>query len=97
MKLDHDYPVLANFLGSEFPDADLEGLSDEEVVKRYAYRVSLKLLSQVIEEGKALLAAKAFPDEEIGYEANRYFSCPEAARQWLAGILQIFESTEPDK
>lgn len=93
MKLDQQYPELANFLGSEFPDADFEGLSDEEVVKRYTFRVSPKLRYRVIEKGKALLAEKAFPGEEVGREANRYFSDSEDARQWLAMIIQILEST----
>ena len=93
MKLDQQYPELANFLGSEFPDADLEGLSDEEVVKRYAFRASPKMRSRVIEKGKALLAEKVFPREEISYEANRYFSDSEDARQWLTMIIQILEST----
>jgi hypothetical protein len=88
------YPDLANFISSEFPDADLEGfVSDEDVVKCYVLRVSHDVRVRIIEQGKSLLEQIVFfPWETIRQAANRYFSSEAEARQWLTMIIQCLES-----
>jgi hypothetical protein len=82
------YPDLHNFLGGCFPDADLEGLGDTEIAEEFALLDSdASLRRRVLEQGELLLALEPFPWEAVRDEANRHFTGPEGAREWLQSIL----------
>ncbi len=74
---------LANFLGSWFPDADLEGLSDGEIVVQFVRVASAAEVSVVREQLDALLTSGEFDLDEIGNEANRYFRSRAECEAWL--------------
>jgi hypothetical protein len=85
------YPALTNFLGSWFPDADLEGRSDAEAAKAFA-GVDPDEKSLVARQAREILKLEEFPWQEVGFEANRYFENEEQARSWLSDILRILEN-----
>lgn len=80
------YPVLWNFLGCWFPDADLENLTDEEVVTDFLNVRDKEMEMQVLKEMKSLLIEDNFPCDEISDQANRYFESEEECRSWLEEI-----------
>ena len=82
------YPDLSNFLGACFPDADLEDLSDTEVAEEFAlFSSSPEDRRLVLEQGSLLLALEPFPWKAVGDEANRYFTGPVEAKEWLSSVL----------
>jgi hypothetical protein len=87
------FPTLANFLGSSFRDADLEGLTDDAVARRDVSESGPEERLRIIEQGKALLSDRDFPYEEVGRRANRYFRDVEEARRWLTRILAAVEAS----
>src|SRR5437016_1472002 len=86
------YPALWQFLVANFPDADLEGLKDEEAARRYAASANPEERASAVAEGRALMAAEPFPWQAVGEEANRRFSGPGEARLWLHSMLRIVEA-----
>jgi hypothetical protein len=86
------YPTLANFLGAWFPEADLDGSSDEQVAKEFAGTVSAIELAKTIEEGRLLLGEVELPLAMLSRESNRRFPGPEAAREWLRRLIHILEA-----
>ncbi len=94
MSLDQRYPHLANFLGTWFPDADLEGKSDTEVARQFAESVRPEERKAAIKQGKDLLNSAPFPWKEISRESNRCFANAEEAKHWLSAVLEVVESPE---
>lgn len=89
MPFREDYPKLSNFLGSWFPDADLEEMSDEEVARKFKSISNAVERDAVLEEGERLLRQTALPLEEVEDEANRSFEDEDDARRWLSSVLSI--------
>lgn len=87
MKFADQYPDLANFLGAWFPDADLEGRTDEEVCRAYLQTVSAPQLEAVVVQAGHLLADGSASWEDVGREANRSFRDADEARQWLTAVV----------
>jgi hypothetical protein len=80
---------LYGFLAGEFAAADLDGLSDAEIVRRTATPEATPWLRLVLASGRAMLAAHPFPWRKIASYANRTLANEEAARQWLGEILDL--------
>lgn len=85
------YPELFQFFGGYFPDADLEGITDEEVVSRYISDCNASERSKLELEN----ATKELEDlinnineywQEVGEEANRYFRTSDEVLEWLEMI-----------
>jgi len=88
MKLRDNYTKLANFLGSWFPDADLEGLDDSEVILEFLRTPNKEEHESVYLELESLLGAPGpMPWKEVGEEANRHFEGEAECRQWLRDRL----------
>lgn len=77
---------LANFLGSWFPDADLERRSDAEVVQEFTRVTSISELGLVLRQLEDLLASGSFDPEDVSQEANRYFGDRAECEEWLNEI-----------
>ena len=95
MSISNDYPKLANFLGSWFPDSDLEGLSDEEIVNDFVKKSRRKYVYDVLAEFESLLRLETIPHDDIGKEANLYFDGEEDCLKWIKEIeLYLKESLD---
>jgi hypothetical protein len=88
MNFQCDYPRLFQFFVGYFPDADLDGLSDEEVVTNYValfsksekWRMDLEELKR---ELASLINNIDSYWQEVGDEANRHFTNSDDALIWL--------------
>ena len=86
---------LDQFLATEFPDADLEGLNDKQVVNRYVrmfwdevYPEHLKII--ILEIGEVIpQIAKYLGD--ISESSNRYLPTPEDGIEWLTMVRTELE------
>lgn len=88
MNFTNDYPRLFQFFAGYFPDADLDDLTDEEVVRNYNSDCnnserSKTELQQLKADLTRLMANIGHYWKEVGEEANRYFTGPDEARVWL--------------
>ena len=86
-----EYPRLANFLGCWFPDADLEGATDGEVVATFVQVSSRREVEACVAEGERLLKCAEFPYREVAKEANRHFGDEEDGRRWFTGIMGLLK------
>lgn len=80
------YKELANFLGAWFPEADMEGLTDEQVVSQFSRVAPSVEIAAVRQQLDDILSSGDYNPEEIGREANRYFSSREECASWLQSI-----------
>jgi len=83
---------LFSFLAAEFADADLDGKSDEELVRDCVQTGLADWHRGIIAEGLALLNVPNFPWCKVGDYANRYFETETEAREWLTTILEGLET-----
>jgi hypothetical protein len=79
------------FLASEFADADLEGKTDEEVVRSCISPLLRQWHSTILAQGRAALASSAFPWREVADYANRDLRSEEAVAEWLTAMLDLLE------
>lgn len=94
MRLREEYPKLANFLGTWFPDADLEGLDDPDVIANFLQTPNLDEHNAVRDELKKLLnECRTLPYDDIGQEANRYFESEDECRAWLVMLSNELTSS----
>ena len=91
MKQESSDSDLFSFLAAEFADADLDGKSDEEVVRGCAQYSLADWHRGIIVEGRALLSTPNFPWQQVGDYANRYFETETEAREWLTNVLEVLE------
>ena len=85
-----EYEEFWNFLGSWFPDADIEGVdSDEEVVRNFLATGNTEKINTVRTQCGQVMAMDALPIEKITTEANRYFSDERECRAWLKEIASV--------
>jgi hypothetical protein len=87
---------LLNFWGAWFPDADLEGFSDPEVVQEYRRTLSDEERIKVAAQCGEILSQERLPLELIAECAWREFDTQEEAREWLLMIKQGLESPDQD-
>ncbi len=89
MLISNRYPELSMFLGF-FPDADLEGLTDEEAARKFCTEMDAEDRRDAMAQGRDLLENEdtAYIDA-VGRYANRHFENRAAAREWLNGVLQV--------
>lgn len=86
MAFSDEFPQLSNFLGSWFPDADLEGLSHEEIVAEYLESVSSERYGAVTSELDRLLGREKVSFRDVSDESNIYFDNEPECRKWLEQI-----------
>jgi hypothetical protein len=73
-----------NFIGSWFPDADLEGVSDDQhVVRNFLDTKNARKIEQVRCGCDEMLALPKLPMDRIMAEANRHFETETQCREWL--------------
>lgn len=87
MKNLEKFPTLSGFFSAWYPDADLEGLDDREVVKAYLKTVSDQERSNSILECEQLLLMSPLPLKEIADQAWRLFPNEAECRAWLEIVL----------
>lgn len=88
MSLRNDCPALANFLGSWFPDADLDEMDDLDVVARFRSVSSDSQIQAIRAELAVALGDVNRYWIDVGREANRYFENPLEAEEWLRGLVR---------
>jgi hypothetical protein len=79
---------LRNFLGAWFPDADIEGLGDKEVVESFLNTPNKQEHGAVRHELAELLRLVDLPVETISKEANRHFESDAECRRWLEQVAE---------
>ena len=91
MLISNRYPELSMFFGF-FPDADLEGLTDEGAARKFCAEMDDEDRRDALAQGRDLLENPdtAYIDAVERY-TNRHFKDREAARRWLGGVLQVLE------
>ena len=73
-----------NFLGSWFPDADLEGvLDDQQVVRNFLATKNARKIEQVRSGCAEVLVMPKLPMDRIIDKANRHFETEDQCRDWL--------------
>jgi len=92
MPLNSAYENLYSFLAAEFADADLEGKSDQEVVRSCPTPELVNWHRTIINEGRTALNSSSFPWRKVADYANRYFESEEEAKKWLIEILNLLEN-----
>ncbi len=93
MNFKEHYPKLFQFFAGYFPDADIDDLTDEEVVSNYIADCNKpeKSKNELIEtknELNFLIENVENYWQEIGQESNRYFATSADALEWLKMIKQ---------
>ncbi len=90
INLQEKHPLLFDFFAGYFPEADLDGLTDEQVVDQFI----LNNNNEIIEKTKKELISIDFNDKfllnVITNEANRYFETTEDILDWLNMISKKF-------
>lgn len=91
MNFDDKYPDLFQFFAGYFPEADLDGITDEEVVDNFCAKNPEDLpiavsqqLRQLINDNETWPAAL-----EV---ANRYFESREQTEEWMLMILRYLDA-----
>ncbi len=90
--IETDYERLFNFLGSWFPDMDLEGVTEEDIVMEYKKTVPSSEIQKMIVEAEEVLDEIEDYWKKIEYETNLYFETPEQAATWLKKIIDLLKS-----
>jgi len=85
------YERLFNFLGSWFPDMDLEGISEKDIVEEYKKSVSKGEIQAMIFEAKGVLNEIEKYWRKMEHETNLYFENPDEAFLWLKLIVKLLE------
>ncbi len=90
INLQEKHPLLFDFFAGYFPEADLDGLTDEQVVDQFI----LNNNNEIIEKTKKELSNIDFNDKFllniITNEANRYFETTDEILNWLKMISNKF-------
>jgi hypothetical protein len=82
-----EYANFWNFLGSWFPDADLEGIDDDQqVVRNYVAINDHRDIALVRQQCTKVLKLSELPVEHISSQANRYFESESECRAWLTMV-----------
>ncbi len=79
------YPELFQFFAGYFPEADLDGLTDDQVVQGYIKESPSELINEVQKELGLLLSDESSWGD-AAMEANRHFEKNEELRQWLERV-----------
>lgn len=87
MNLSKKYPQLANFLGAWFPDADLEGKADLDVVGDFASKTAHDQVLVIVDQATEVCKAMEVYWRDVSRESNRIFGSSSEASAWLAGIV----------
>ena len=91
MSIVNQLPTLFSFIAAWYPDADLEGMDDREVVRAYLKTVTTNERAKAISECKQLLEVSPLPLQVIADQAWRLFPSDAECRVWLEMILQELE------
>lgn len=86
MSLSQEYTNLSQFLTGYFPDADLDELTDEQVVHEFVSSNPQEIVMVTKNELEKIIEENTFFDE-IGFLANRYFKNQDEVLEWLETIL----------
>jgi hypothetical protein len=86
------FKELLDFWMAYFPDADLEGLSDPEVVREYLGAATAAERIKVIAQCDEILSQELLPLELLAKHAWRVFDTQVEAREWLGMIKRELEA-----
>lgn len=85
-------PELHAFFSTYFPDTEND--LDAKTTQAFVSATSSERVEQVAAQLKRLIDDPEFPLEEIGTEANRWFSDTDEARAWAHTLLTVLEGAE---
>jgi hypothetical protein len=86
-----NYERLFNFLGSWFPDMELEGETEESITREYKESVSSEEVQAMIFEAEAVLNEIEKHWKRIEHETNLYFEGSRQAYIWLKRIVEYLK------
>jgi len=90
MSLEEKHPVLFQFFAGYFPEADLDGLTDAEVVTDFKQKNPQKVIQET-QTALAKISKEETVLQAIADEANRYFEAIDAAWDWVQMIRTELE------
>lgn len=85
----HD--ALYGYLAGQFADADLLGLTDEQAAVDGLTPETKAAYSEVLAQGRAVLATHPFDWRRVSDYANRIFKNDEDARRWLTRMMDLLD------
>lgn len=85
----HD--ALYGYLAAQFADADLLGLTDEQAAMDGLTQETKAAYSDVLDQGRAVLASRPLDWRRVSDYANRIFKNEEDARQWLTRMMDLLD------
>lgn len=92
MKLQDTNPLLFDFFAGYFPDADLDGLTDKEVVFLFTDNNPHEVILKTEEALDTLKSNDVYLLNTIAKEANQYFETPEEIWEWIQMIKTALNS-----
>ena len=92
--MNNKYETFFNFLGSRFPDMDFEGMSDEDVVKKYKQTINAAELCIVVAEAQEVRQRVEQYWKVIIKETNLYFKNYSEASLWLDSIISLLKKKD---
>ncbi|UII26197.1 hypothetical protein LVD15_23305 [Fulvivirga maritima] len=93
MTFEQKYPFTFQFFASYFPEADLDGLTDQEVVHQFTQQNPPEVIQQTLDELHLLINDNSSWPEALS-TANRYFPNNSEIQSWLEMIKnQLIERT----
>ena len=92
--MNNKYEKLFNFLGCWFPDMDLEGLTEKDIVKNYKQIIDKRNLSVVIAQAEEVKNKIEDYWEVIREETNVYFEDHNEALLWLDSIINLLKEND---
>ncbi len=90
--LENKYPFLFQFFAGYFPEADLEQLTDSEIVYNYLQDNPEDIISHTLSEILQVLHDTSYWPE-ITIEVNRYFQDDQEIKEWLEMIALQLQRT----
>lgn len=87
----HNYPELKAFLSETLSNIEADRGAEREAVSDLASRISSDELAVVAGQVRALKESDSRV-EDLGMEANRWFSSPEECDEWLEFLVKTMTS-----
>lgn len=80
------------YLAAHFSDADLLGQTDEQAAVADVTAEAREAYTEILAEGRRVLAAPTLDWKRIGGSANRYFESEIETRAWLTRMMDLLEA-----
>lgn len=83
--------ALHGYLAGQFADSDLAGQTDEQAAVDGLSATTKAAYSDVLRQGRAVLASASLDWRRVADYANRRFGSEAEARAWLTRMMNLLE------